>query len=508
MLQSFHDQIQASMASHTASSHCVYHSVDRAYFETYPFTFFSNDLERVLPELRTRFAIRASSNDIGAAINSATWPQAEVDPGLGYGLSVVDHASQLTSVLHNYLPAAFIRADSSLVLWGDDEGWLLSTWSDIVNRIQIRFGCATTIVPVAGQSVDSEESLSLPMLDDFPFLSTFNGLTESLPSTSTPYSFPDPTWSMEGDSPDVTGLQLALDVLSTSPSSDNASFGFVSPFSGDLESISPRPPNTVDLSDEEDTTSDFSQEISSTMSEDGASSDGSQHAQVQPYPVSASATGTFRRHSVGEASAPLARAIGQKTKRGDNEGGDSYGQNANLDTEASGRGVNVNQHLLSGVRASKRMRSVTAATSAPPRLPIPLPDVERTPSDPAASGSADEGDNSATLLHAPAPVFLAPSPSPSSARSPTPAPGQRNRGRRRGGTARAKRTPCNFCPKTFSRMQDAQRHMDTSCMQNPEKQGVQCPECGAVLSRLDAAQRHWRGHENPSCEAPEWANRA
>jgi hypothetical protein len=71
MLQSFHARIQASMASHTGSSHCVYHSVDRAYFETYPLIVFSNDLERVLPGLHAKFAIQALSNDIKAAIDSA-----------------------------------------------------------------------------------------------------------------------------------------------------------------------------------------------------------------------------------------------------------------------------------------------------------------------------------------------------------------------------------------------------------------------------------------------------
>jgi len=35
---------------------------------------------------------------------------------------------------------------------------------------------------------------------------------------------------------------------------------------------------------------------------------------------------------------------------------------------------------------------------------------------------------------------------------------------------------------------------------------VDCPECGAILSRLDAAQRHWRGHENPTCPTPEWVS--
>ena len=60
----------------------------------------------------------------------------------------------------------------------------------------------------------------------------------------------------------------------------------------------------------------------------------------------------------------------------------------------------------------------------------------------------------------------------------------------------------------FSRMQDAQHHIATSCMANLDKMGMQCPECGSMLSRLDLAQRHWRGHENRSCEAPERALRA
>jgi hypothetical protein len=60
---------------------------------------------------------------------------------------------------------------------------------------------------MASQSY-TEESQSLSMLDDLIFLSTFDGLTESVP-----YSFPDPTRSMEGDSPDVTGLQVGSCLL-------------------------------------------------------------------------------------------------------------------------------------------------------------------------------------------------------------------------------------------------------------------------------------------------------
>ncbi|KAH9978384.1 hypothetical protein BJV74DRAFT_859541, partial [Russula compacta] len=101
---------------------------------------------------------------------------------------------------------------------------------------------------------------------------------------------------------------------------------------------------------------------------------------------------------------------------------------------------------------------------------------------------------------APSPASISGSSSISTASAP-----QRRAGRRR--PQRVRRTPCEFCAKTFARIQDAQRHMATSCSANPDKMGVECPECHSVLSRLDAAQRHWRGHENPTCETPAWAQR-
>jgi endogenous inhibitor of DNA gyrase (YacG/DUF329 family) len=167
-------------------------------------------------------------------------------------------------------------------------------------------------------------------------------------------------------------------------------------------------------------------------------------------------------------------------------------QEVNVDGDAFN--INQNQQVaMPDVRASKRIRPFTTvtATSAPALLTVPLPAVD------SAHPNTTEDNQSSTST----------APASSSASASVPAP---RRPRRRGGGAgtRVKRTPCPYCAKSFSRVQDAQRHVTTSCAVSPEKTGVECPECGSVLSRLDAAQRHWRGHENPMCEPPEWALRA
>ena len=38
----------------------------------------------------------------------------------------------------------------------------------------------------------------------------------------------------------------------------------------------------------------------------------------------------------------------------------------------------------------------------------------------------------------------------------------------------------------------------------PHLSTLNCPECGAILFRRDAARRHWHNHENPKCAPPEW----
>ena len=252
-----------------------------------------------------------------------------------------------------------------------------------------------------------------------------------------------------------------------------------------------------------------------------------------PVPEQASFNSSSRRHSAVEASVPesFAHGIHQKAAREDEEAGHHSPQpimNVNGFTSDVATGnANVDLHTASNTRPLKRRHSVIATGSAPPRLTIPLPDLEHVqpeddkrrkflaiapaPSPTSASASASA---STSTTASPAPIF--PSPSPS-AFIPTPAsekpqrrPGNRRRGggttRSTGKNARGKRHPCEYCGKTFSRLQDQQRHSTTSCDASPIRSTVECPECKAILSRLDAAQRHWRGHENPSCPAPEWAS--
>jgi hypothetical protein len=195
-----------------------------------------------------------------------------------------------------------------------------------------------------------------------------------------------------------------------------------------------------------------------------------------------------------------------------------YVPKVNIKGESLDDHADVNQHTALDVRAPKRLRPIPTPISAPALLTA-LPTIDHAPQEKATAdnSSISEGSKLDRTSPAPAPATatttLRRGPAPQSTRSSSSSKSGSSthptrRTRRRTATTRTKRTPCDYCSKTFSRVQDAQRHITTSCTANPDKMGVQCPECGSVLSRLDAAQRHWRGHENPSCEAPEWALRA
>src|SRR6266702_1289359 len=319
--------------------------------------------------------------------------------------------------------------------------------------------------------------------------------------------------------------QLALQTMNTSepsPVNDVSSYSFGNTVS--LATISPPPVGVFDLLQEEDPTTtttasscgtslDFS-----TPTSDGAvspvsfsHSPGVQQQQQNPFTLSTDAVSplSFRRHSVGAESAPPPHVVGKKTKRDRDGGDDNDDDNHQYDYNF----VDDSYFLAAtadaaGTHTSKRRRAdggvIVKATSAPARFPVPLPNVEKNDCDDDDGSSIVSGSNSSLsqslALFTPgsastSTTSLLPSPTlaPASVSTSTPAPAPR-RGRRRAGTsgARARRTKCEFCPKTFSRARDAQRHTATTCDANPEKAGVQCPECGKVLSRLDAAQRHWQ----------------
>lgn len=237
-------------------------------------------------------------------------------------------------------------------------------------------------------------------------------------------------------------------------------------------------------------------------------------------------------YSVEETSAPVpfARGIGQKATREDEEAAYYFPQPiinasrpASTSETATGNADVDPRGSASSTRVLKRTHSAMATGSAPARLSTPLPDLQPEedkrrkflailPAPPPVSASGSTA--TSTPIFAPAPTF----PSPTSTSTSTPASGkpQRRTGgnRRRGGgssssggrNARGKRHPCEYCNKTFSRLQDQQRHSTTSCNASPHKATVECPECGAILSRMDAAQRHWRNHENPKCATPDWVS--
>jgi uncharacterized Zn-finger protein len=201
----------------------------------------------------------------------------------------------------------------------------------------------------------------------------------------------------------------------------------------------------------------------------------------------------------------LGYAAAQKAKRAVSENGD-YVQKMDINGDSHDDDVGVHQNIVFDVRAPKRLRPVATPTSAPALL-TPLPVVSHAPEESNAdSSSIDEDRTSPAPVPTPTPTTTTRRPASTRTTASSSGSGSAHRrSRKRTGPTRTKRTQCQYCNKTFSRVQDAQRHIATSCAASPDKAGVECPECGSVLSRLDAAQRHWRGHENPGCEAPEWA---
>ena len=318
-------------------------------------------------------------------------------------------------------------------------------------------------------------------------------------------------------------IQLGLQTLNTSDSSHAngvPSFNFAeAPMTVNLASISPPPVGVFDLFQEEGpmtttTASSCSLDLSPPTS-DGplspASFSQSPGTQQKFLALSTDTAGplSFRRHSFGAASDTPPRTVGKKTKRdGDIDGGDYVNY------------VDDNSYLLTAAAGTAKRRraaggeeAIVKATSAPARFTVPLPDVEH------AHENCDDDDGSSTVsssnstqsltLSTPLSTSASLFPSPAPASKPA-LPASRRGPRRRGASSRragrAPRTQCEYCPKDFSRAQDAQRHATMSCPENPNREGVRCPECGEVLSRIDSAQRHWRNHKNPQCEPPTWVN--
>ncbi|KAI0298139.1 hypothetical protein B0F90DRAFT_1735309 [Multifurca ochricompacta] len=573
-------RIQSSLSSYAEHSLCLHTSSDRVHFDSYPssnFTYSTSTLATVLPDLRTHFVVQASGPFIRATIDSAPWPQDEIDLESGYSVQVVENATQLAYAADCCQSVAFVRADCSLVIWADHEDIILSSWSDIIYRLQNRFEsallCSTQmagppgysntlnedidrffrpdLIPSITDRLQGEGSLrlsgdTLPSLTEFSFLATVHGsMTPSPPLDPPPsdlYPHLHPLWPwVQRESPNIRGLQLALQFLSTSsPSSDHLSSSFMgTPSTINLASISPPPVGIASLIAEEDTPSNTSLDFA-TPTSDGVTSPISSmgsHSPIMQHPASSTRAGaigppSFRRHSVGETSAP--RAVGRKTKRNrnlsddnedddyDKDDDDNYVLHVNNETISASLVMATVQAatadsttvttagrpaVLGDAHASKRRRSITKVTSAPARFTIPLPIVENVYDYDEGfifSMSSSISTSTSTSTSTPSPT---PTPAPAPAEATTRAQRKNARGRVSLSSSRTKRTRCDFCSKTFSRPQDAQRHMATSCAASPEKAGVECPECDAVLSRLDAAQRHWRSHENPTCEPPSWAHR-
>jgi hypothetical protein len=304
-----------------------------------------------------------------------------------------------------------------------------------------------------------------------------------------------------------------------------------SPSTADLESIFPSYAPSVYVGEEDEVGSNISLDFCLSIGERGVSpAVSSSHCTVPNstplVPEQASSNSSSRRHSVSETSAPgsFAHGIDQKATREDEEAGHHFPQpiiNVNGSTSDAATGsADVDLRSESNTRVLKRSHSIIATGSAPARLTTPLPDVEYVqlkddkrrkflaiaPAPPPVSASASTPTSTSAL------TFPSPSTSVSTPASERPQrrPGNRRRGggttRSTGKNARGKRHPCEFCGKTFSRLQDQQRHSTTSCNASPHRSTVDCPECGSILSRLDAAQRHWRGHENPTCPTPDWVS--
>ncbi|KAH8986700.1 hypothetical protein EDB92DRAFT_1230348 [Lactarius akahatsu] len=449
----------------------------------------------------------------------------------GYGQDSVDIVFSCWSDVARYLQSRF---QSSLLHSNPMAGLSGYGYSDSLSFDQHlqadHFDFSSGFLQAEGSSQPSADTLS--SLNEFSFLATVHNPTPSptLASASNGTNlYADPAWPWgQSESPDMGVLQLALQTLDTSesPANDVPSFNFGNTsLTVNLASISPPPVGVFDLSQEEDTTATASSCGTSlgfsTPASDGAISPASfsfspsARQQQNPLELSTDAAGpfSFRRHSIGATSAPPPREVGMKTKRdGDDDDDHRYAFNY---VDGSFFPAAADAHT------SKRMRAdggaIVKATSAPARFTVPLPNVEKNDCDDDDDGGVSgPGQSLAPFTPATASTSTAPLPSPvpASTSAPAPAPAPR-RARRRAGTgaggsggraARARRTKCEFCPRTFSRAQDAQRHAVASCAENPDKAGVRCPECGEVLSRLDSAQRHWRGHENPQCETPKWAH--
>jgi C2H2 type zinc finger protein len=274
----------------------------------------------------------------------------------------------------------------------------------------------------------------------------------------------------------LISMQFVLSQGALSPSlSDTTTTSFPdSPFAGDLDNFFSNFDSLVHIGEKDDTVN-IPLDLSFAIGEGGESP------------------------SVMETSVPpLAKGIDQNATRKDEEAG-QYIPASN--TRA---------------RVLKRRSSVFANGSSPARLKTPVPDVEYAQSDDnrrrkflaiaPAPTSASAPASTPTPTPVPVPAPAAPISTPASARPPR-RPGNRRRGGGTTGRARKKeRHPCRVCKKTFSRSQDLERHIRTSCTSSNQRATVVCPECHSVLSRMDAAQRHWRAHQNPTCPPPDWVS--
>ncbi|KAH9055244.1 hypothetical protein EDB87DRAFT_1341620 [Lactarius vividus] len=544
------------------TSLCLYSSEDRVCFDAYPqqtFGFPTSIVANVPQELKTLFALQATGLIIQSAIESATMQQHELDTGCGYSVRIVDSAADLAYAAGCCQTSAFVRADTSLWVWADSTDVVFSCWNHVARYLQSRFALLHTsptaglsgygysdglsfdqhlqadYFDFSGGSLQGEGSSqpsadALSSLNEFSFLATVHSPTPppTLASGSNDTNlYADPAWPWsQSESPGMGDLQLALSTLNTSGSPVNdVSYTFGgTPLTVNLATISPPPVGVFDLFQEEDTTTTASScGISlgfSTPTSDGAISPASfsfsPGALQNSFELSTDAAGPFssRGHSIGATSAPPPRVVGMKTKRdSDNDSDDyNYVDGSFFPAAAAATADTADAHTSKCMRADGG--AIVKATSAPARFIVPLPNVEKNDCDDddgKSSVSSSSSGSSQSLAPASASTSAASLPSPVPTTTSTVAP---RRARRRAGTSggsggrapRARRTKCDFCPKLFTRAQDAQRHAAASCVENPNRAGVRCPECGQVLSRQDSAQRHWRGHENPQCETPEWAH--
>ena len=375
--------------------------------------------------------------------------------------------------------------------------------------------------------LDLQTEASLSSLSELSYLETVHAPTTPPTLDTYPYTNP-PTWPWDQSESPVMGVlrvsfppketqrkgertphhrtfsqhELQMMMNTSEPPSliNDGGVSFVdnNPLTVNLATISPPSVGFSDLFKDEDltTTSASSSSCGGLSLDFDSASDGDA---VSPSSFTRSPGGSghqqqdysfelpfsSRRHSVSVSSE---RTVGLKTKRNDH-GDDSYFHPL-PPPQPSG--------AAAAAAPSKRRRAavggdamIVKATSAPARFTVPLPPIE------FADDRSDDG-SSSVISSVSSQQSQLPTPAPA-----VPLPRNNNRGRRRATGVR--RTKCEYCPKTFTRMQDAQRHAERSCRDNPFRTGIVCPECGEVLSRKDSMQRHWRGHENPQCEPPEWA---